>query len=246
MYNLVDRVVCLSESTFKILTDIYKISPNKISIIANGIRARKLKVHDIDKLRSQLFLPEREIILLYVGRVSEQKGFFILIRAFEEALKKHSDLRLIIAGSLEEDAFKYISKKHQFIISKITFIGFISRKKLFKWYAVADIGIIPSLYEQCSYVAIEMMIQGLPIITSDGLGLRDMFQDGENSLVDKIGNPVDNYREYKTNLTDCINRLLDSKELKEKISSNVIDTFKGKYQYYHMRRQYKNLMKELG
>lgn len=245
MYTLADRVICLSESTFKILIDIYKIPSHKISIIPNGIRTSKLKVRDTDKLRSQLFLPKREKILLYVGRASEQKGVFALIQSFEKALGRDADLRLVIVGTFKEDALKYISKKHSSIASRITVIGFISRKELFKWYAVADIAVIPSLYEQCSYVGMEMMMHGLPIIASDGIGLRDMLRDEENALVAKIGNPKNDYSEYVTNLTNCINRLLDSDELKEKISMRGADIYKEQYHSRYMRKRYKRLIEGL-
>ncbi|WP_286845112.1 glycosyltransferase [Proteiniphilum sp. UBA5346] len=246
MYTLVDRVVCLSESTFKILTDIYKVPSCKISIIPNGIRTNKLKVRDTDKLRNLLFLPEREKIMLYVGRATEQKGLFALIRSFEKVLKREPNLRLIVVGTFKEEALEYISKNHSSIASRITFIGFIPRKELFKWYAVTDIAVIPSLYEQCSYVGMEMMMHGLPIIASDGIGLRDMFRQGENALVAKIGNPKNDYREYIANLTNCINRLLDSGELKERIRSGVTDTYKKQYHSRHMRERYKRLIEELG
>ncbi|WP_436417382.1 glycosyltransferase [Petrimonas sulfuriphila] len=242
MYTLVDRVVCLSESTFKILTDIYKVPSCKISIIPNGIRTNKLKVRDTDKLRNLLFLPEREKIMLYVGRATEQKGLFALIRSFEKVLKREPNLRLIVVGTFKEEALEYISKNHSSIASRITFIGFIPRKELFKWYAVTDIAVIPSLYEQCSYVGMEMMMHGLPIIASDGIGLRDMFRQGENALVAKIGNPKNDYREYIANLTNCINRLLDSGELKERIRSGVTDTYKKQYHSRHMRERYKRLI----
>lgn len=245
MYALTDSVVCLSESTFKMLTNIYKVPSGKISVIPNGIRTSKLKVRDTDKLRSQLFLPEKEKILLYVGRATEQKGFFALIRSFEKALRRDPNLRLVVAGTFKEDALEYISKNHSSIASRISITGFIPRKELFKWYAVANIAVIPSLYEQCSYVGMEMMMHGLPIIASDGIGLRDMLRDGENALVAKIGNPKNDYREYVTNLANCIHRLLDSSELKERISNGVTETYKKQYYFRHMRERYKRLIKEL-
>lgn len=246
MYNLTDKVVCLSESTYKILTNIYKIPSCKISFIPNGIRINKLKERDTNKLRRQLYLQESEKILLYVGRATEQKGLFALFQSFEKVLEREPDLRLVVAGAFKEEALEYISKNHSSIASRITFIGFIQRKELLKWYAVTDIAVIPSLYEQCSYVGMEMMMHGLPIITSDGIGLRDMFRDGESALVAKIGNPKNNYRKYVTNLANCINRLLDSGELKERIKSGVTDTCKKKYHYRHMREQYKRLIEQLG
>lgn len=48
---------------------------------------------------------------------------------------------------------------------------------MFELYQIVDLGILPSFFEQCSYVAIEMMMFGLPFVayTMQG-GLKDMFQ----------------------------------------------------------------------
>lgn len=73
------------------------------------------------------------------------------------------------------------------ISTKVTYTGHLERKELKKWYQMADIGVIPSYTEQCSYVGIEMMMHGLPIVTSDGFGLRDMFKDQGNAIVVPIG-----------------------------------------------------------
>lgn len=244
MYALVDGVVCLSGSTFDILTDIYKVPADKIFIIPNGIRLSKL-IYDTDKLRNQLFLPKREKILLYVGRATKQKGFLILVKSFERVLKKGHNLRLVVIGVLKEDMLEYLSQKYSSIMSRITLIGFLRKRELYKWYTVSNIAIIPSLYEQCSYVGIEMMMYGLPIIASDAIGLRDILRDGENAIIAKIGNPKNDYEEFTTNLTNCIVRLLSSEKLKKRISSNITDTFIKQYHSCHMRKRYNKMIEEL-
>ena len=130
-------------------------------------------------------------------------------------------------------------------MSRITLIGFLRKRELYKWYTVSNIAIIPSLYEQCSYVGIEMMMYGLPIIASDAIGLRDILRDGENAIIAKIGNPKNDYEEFTTNLTNCIVRLLSSEKLKKRISSNITDTFLKQYHSCHMRKRYNKMIEEL-
>ena len=61
-------------------------------------------------------------------------------------------------------------------------LGVVSFNELKKLYSESTIGIIPSLHEQCSYVAIEMSMFGLPIIVSDVDALSEMFEDEINAL----------------------------------------------------------------
>lgn len=88
---------------------------------------------------------------------------------------------------------------------------------------MSDIGILPSLTEQCSFVAIEMLMHGLPIIGTDSSGLDEMIIDGVNGFKihlqekeDHIGFPVEE-------LINRINELLHSSSLSkyEKQSRNL-------------------------
>ena len=68
------------------------------------------------------------------------------------------------------------------ISDKVTFTGFMEKNDLYDLYRIADIGVMPSFHEQCSYVAIEMMRHGLPITVSTTTGLKEMIVDGETGL----------------------------------------------------------------
>lgn len=242
MYTIADKVICLSKSSFDILRSFYQIPLNKITLIPNGMCPKKTQIQNKNIIRRQLYLSPKERILLYVGRPTKQKGFYALIQSFERVLQKETNLRLVIIGMFEEDSFKYISMRFPTITSKITFVGFISESELNKWYAVTDIAIVPSLYEQCSYAIIEMMMYGLPIIASDGIGIRDMLCDKKNALIAGIGNPQNNYREFVKNLSDSINTLLEDNELRNRLSKAALETYQKGYHIAHMKNKYTRLI----
>ena len=60
------------------------------------------------------------------------------------------------------------------------FTGKLSKQELYQFYQIADVGVMLSKHEQCSFVAIEMMMHGIPIIASDSTGLDEMVSDGIN------------------------------------------------------------------
>ena len=85
----------------------------------------------------------------------------------------------------------------------------------------ADIGVLPSYTEQCSYVGLEMLAHRLPIVASDGFGMRCMFQEQANIRVAHIGN-VKQLDGYKSELVSSTLKLLYLKE-KEKQGELGVD-----------------------
>lgn len=92
-------------------------------------------------------------ILLYVGRVSLQKGAIDLINSFATVVKYFPKTVLVIAGEFESMLLQKINDE---IRGNLVLLGTIPHKELCHWYQVADWGVIPSYYEQCSYTGIEM------------------------------------------------------------------------------------------
>ena len=130
-------------------------------------------------MRKKWNIPQREKIILFTGRLHAVKGIGYLIRAFRRVLKIIPDCRLIIAG---HGQFKDYLPECEDIWMQTTWTGRVNKDKLYELYSIADIGVMPSFHEQCSYVAIEMMMHGIPIIGSTSTGLKEMIIDGETGL----------------------------------------------------------------
>ena len=220
MCKYADKVICLSEDTYKLLEKYYTIDKIKLVLIHNFIFHRESLWSEIDKskFREKMFIKQKEKILLYVGRVIEQKGIIVYIEAFYEILKKYPACMLVIIGTIPNR--RYVMKKCYPFITKIHFTGPISREELAKWYQVADIGILPSYTEQCSYVGLEMMTYKLPIVASDGFGIRCMFNH-KNAEIAAIGKR-DSIDQFRKGLIDSTLKLLN-KEFKNDESIEYVE-----------------------
>lgn len=210
LFNRVDKIICLSYNTKDILCNIYNLRRDKISVIYNGISdnfvllnsdtyltyKRKYKFDDNDKL------------ILFVGRLDEIKGLQDLIKVFKILLNKIDSCRLVIIG---DGCFSYFLKLCDPIWSKVTFIGKIDMNTLYDLYKIADVGVLLSYHEQCSFVAIEMMMHGIPLIVSTSTGLSEMVEDGVTGY--KI--PIYEYNNYV---------ILDDKILEYRLFSVLNDT----------------------
>ena len=159
--------------------------------------------------------------------------------AFCILLKEFSNIRLVLAGSLLPE---FVLSNYAHISTKVTYTGHLERKELKKWYQMADIGVIPSYTEQCSYVGIEMMMHGLPIVTSDGFGLRDMFKDQGNAIVVPIGKRTKKNGTFSENLVHALTMLLSSETLMNEIGRNARKAYLKHYGLCQMKEGYKRLL----
>lgn len=131
------------------------------------------KAEKKQKKQSLLFDKEDKIIL-FVGRLDEIKGLDVLIKAFREVLHKEPKARLLIVG---DGNFKTYMEEATDLAGRITYTGKVNKEQLYEYYQIATVGVMPSFHEQCSYVGIEMMMHGIPLIGTDSTGLSEMVEE---------------------------------------------------------------------
>lgn len=175
--EVVDHIICLSKRTNDILQNEYKMKPDKITVVYNGLADHQSSVEK-SVLRQKYGIANAPIFL-FAGRLDNIKGLKYALRAFKIVLKVYPESRFIIAGSGE---FNGPLLECEDIYMNVCWTGLVSKEKLYELYTIADIGIMPSFHEQCSYVAIEMMMHGLPIIGSTSTGLYEMIENGVTGL----------------------------------------------------------------
>jgi len=177
-FSKADHVISLSAYMYEILFQDYGLDPSKIFLIPNGLTDIPKAMSDNALLREKWAIPFEEKIILFVGRLDELKGLTYLIKAFRKVIMIYPHCRLVIAG--EGDFSKY-TKKTQDICAKVTYTGLLNKAHLDEFYRLADVGVIPSLFETFGYVAVEMMMRGLPVVVTATSGL-DEVVDESNGL----------------------------------------------------------------
>ena len=240
MFQLSDAVIVLAGGTRRVLTEIYGIDPKKIHLIPNGLQDAYKPVSRERKqeIRAEKFLSGHEKILLFAGRVHYMKGVYSLIRSFSQVLQIYPECRLVIAGFLL-DPPKVLSLTGN-AASKIIFTGQIPKKELDEWISITDIGILPSYTEQCCYWGIELMMHGVPVITTDGFNLQEMFTEGYNAGIVKIGNREEPEK-FEHELADEIIRLLHNDAECRKLGEQGRKVYETRYTVKSMYTGYKML-----
>ncbi len=123
-------------------------------------------------------LPENSKIMLYVGRVSKEKGVHDLKHIYDTVKKLHPDARLVIVGKGPEE------KTLKESIPDLIHLGWANYHMLPKIYSSADILLLPSLFDTFGRVVIEAMSCGLPVAAYNTMGPKDIIYNGLNGILE--------------------------------------------------------------
>lgn len=159
-------------------------------IIPNAIDKEKFQKQHISEeqkkaLRQSYGIKDDEIMMLFVGRIGEEKRVFELLQVCQNVIKKNSRIKMIFVGN--GPAFEEIKTKAQEQISEKTVIfpGFIEWTKVSEYYESADIFVTASLSEMHSMTILEAQLSGLPIVVRrDESYLDSVFNDENGYLTD--------------------------------------------------------------
>ena len=201
--DCVDQVISVAHHSFALNNNIYEIETGKNVVIHNALEDTATPLPAKIELRKELGICCTGKIIIFAGRLDEIKGLQCLLQALTILKKKSLDFHLLIAGRGE---FDVVMSYAQDLYTNITFTGFLNKDRLYQLFSVADIGVVPSLYEEFGYVTLEMMMHQLPVIAYDTTGSAEIVDDGNTGLLAKI--QFDQPKESIQDLADKIESLL--------------------------------------
>lgn len=241
VFSTVDSIIVLSKDSLDVLTKLFDINSQKLVLIPNGIKDRVTINHLQNRvvLREKYGINKSENILLFVGRLDQMKGIYVLIESFKRLRERNINCKLVIVGDI--GVFSPIHNAALACGFNILFTGRLSPDLLSEWYQIAYIGVIPSYIEQFGFVGIEMMMYGLPIVASNCFGLRCLYEDGKDAKIVPIGNDQKT-EEFVANLSCAISELLEAEAIKENLSNNARLAYLRKYEISIMCEKYRTLL----
>lgn len=155
------------------------------AIIPNSINPRNYCAtvstpEEIAALRKELGVQEDEQMVLFVGRVVEEKRVFELVDILDRTFEKTEKAKAVIVG--DGAALKYMKKLASIspYADRFTFTGFIDNSLVHKYYEAADLFVSPSLSEMHSMTILEALTSGLPIVVRKDTSYNDTVIDGYN------------------------------------------------------------------
>jgi glycogen(starch) synthase len=182
--NRSQRVIACSAYMREQIADIFGVVEGRITVIPNGIDPLDLPRPDpaeLVRLRSEFAAPEERLVLL-IGRLVYEKGFQLALEAMPKVIEAAPGTRFLVAGSGTHEAELKRQAEELGLMEHGTFLGWIGDDVLHTLYAIADLTVVPSIYEPFGLVALEAMASGCPCIVADTGGLREVVPDEEAGL----------------------------------------------------------------
>jgi glycogen synthase len=179
MARRADGVIVCSHYMRGHVADIFDLAESRISVIPNGVDPKDLRpVGDLEALRAKFAQPHEKLVVL-VGRLVYEKGFQLALDALPELIEHVGNVRFLVAGSGTHEAELKAQATRLGLDEHGTFLGWIGDDALHSLYRIADLCVVPSLYEPFGLVALEAMASGCPCIVADTGGLREVVPMGE-------------------------------------------------------------------
>jgi glycosyltransferase involved in cell wall biosynthesis len=179
IYKFADLIISNSINTAKKIK-LFPFLRKKVIIISNPMQFEN---------KNNNFKKKRKNIILYVGRLSYEKGVDKLIDGFELFLKKKPLFKLLIIGSGIEKNKLLKKVKEKKLLKKIIFKNWIFN--LEKYYLTSKILVLPSYFEGLSNVIIESLNYKLPCVATDTDGPTEILKKGKYGLIIKSNNKKD-------------------------------------------------------
>lgn len=177
--------------------------------------SREISDNEKKELRKSLGIPEKNRVVIFTGRIVEEKGIRELLQAIE--ILKHENVTLLVIGSANFGAktnTKYEKTVNEMIKlseKSIIFTGYIHQTELYKYYNIADIAVIPSLFQDpAPLVCIETQATGTPLIATNVGGIPE-YVDRKGTIL------VENDADLVNNLAREIDNLLENDELRKRM-----------------------------
>jgi glycogen synthase len=182
MARRADRLVVCSHYMRGHVADVFELPERRVEVIPNGIDPLDLRpVGDLPELRARFAAPHEKLVLL-VGRLVYEKGFQIALDALPRVLRRAGDVRFLVAGSGTYEAELKAQAQRLGLSGHGTFAGWIGDDVLHSLYRIADLCVVPSLFEPFGLVALEAMASGCPCIVADTGGLREVVPNDDVGL----------------------------------------------------------------
>ena len=163
-----DLVVCVSEMTRDRCVSSYGVDPSRCRVVHNAADPLPPSDHE-----SPERLRELGKVVLFLGRVTRQKGPDLFLEAAARVLEQRSDVTFVVAGSGDMLGHVLWKSAELGIGPRVVFSEFVNREQASVLYDLADIFVMPSVSEPFGIVALEAMAAGVPTIVSKQSGVAE-------------------------------------------------------------------------
>ena len=164
-----DHVIAVSHRTAEMIQSRYGVPADKITVVHNGVH------QDRSVGREHVHKPFSEKIVLFLGRITLQKGPEYFLRAADMVLSRRKDVRFVMAGSGDLLAKSVEQMANLRLGENFHFTGFVRGRQTEEMYAMSDLYIMPSISEPFGITPFEAIKYDVPVIVSKQSGVAEVL-----------------------------------------------------------------------
>lgn len=211
-----NKIIVFNSNMFQFCVDSYRVPYPNIALIKHWIKCpEKTKIREERKIATNKWkINTKNKVIFWPGSIRTEKKIDIVFKAFNLLIEEEKNVELWIAGISKKDFLSCEIDLTKEARRNVRNLGVLNSAEMSLGYAGADIFWQPSVRESVSYVLLEAMSYGLPIIAVKGLDNKDYVKNGYNCILVE-GN---NYKIFARST----NRLLENSELRRELSANSV------------------------
>ncbi len=165
-----DKVITVSHYTRGLVISRYGVSPEKVEVVYNGVERNG------QWSLAQANIRRDEKLVLFLGRITMQKGPEYFLHAAKRVLEVMDDVKFVMAGS-GDLMYRSIELAAQLGIGqKVLFTGFLRGDDVRKIYQMADLYVMPSVSEPFGIAPLEALDNDVPVIISKQSGVSEVLK----------------------------------------------------------------------
>lgn len=214
---------------------------DKVEVVYPAVSASKIKKKK-----------HKEINLLFVGRYFYNKGGFHALEVMDNLTKRYENVRGIVVSEVPQEIKIRYSKN-----DKIKFYELMPQEKLFREiFSISDIFIYPGYTDTFGFSLIEVMSEGIPVVTVDKDERKEIVEEGRTGFIVDSDLQIDPLKFSKIEkgplkekilkeMTEKTSKLIEDKRLREKMSKNCINEIKnGKFSIKERNKKLRKIYEE--
>jgi L-malate glycosyltransferase len=225
IHLLANRVIANSAAVRDMLVKDFRIPPDHVQIVRNGVDIERFESVGADRRRVSSRLDDKERLVIVVANMhSELKGHYELIEAARRICREVPKARFVLVGDGEERTKIEQHVRDAGLLAHFLFLG--SRKDIPELLACAEVSILPSRAEGLPNAILEAMAAGVPVVATRVGGIPEIVEDGECGLLVPSQDPQA--------LAESTLRLLQDSGLAARIARNALERIRARFSFDHV------------
>ena len=229
--SVIDKTLVCNENSRKVLINHFGRKENEIETVYIGVDEKQFDPDKYNKeeLKEKYNLPKDKYIISYICRISEQKRPFLLLQVIRKMLDERKDFLFLIVGDGNLLASMKANARKMGLTENIRFWGRTSKTD--EIYALSDMTINCSIKEGLALTAYESLAMGVPVVSSDVGGQKELINEKTGVIVPCIQNEEDIFKfDYSDEEIDsyviAINKVLNNlNEYKKECRQRILNGF---------------------